>query len=362
MQTRNRATSSTVVLTTETLTLVPSEADEDDDDDDDDNEDGKDHKKENDTNDDDEDDAEENRRWTEQIFGGDSATLLLESSDDDEYYAAREAEDAAEAAEEVVVAPISRRGGRKLLPGLPDLASTTAPVAVQEEARKKRTLAYQKQYREKLQDGEIDPNVEITGNQSKTLRTMSEVKNDRLEKGQVFTDKDYLLLRVKEEANLRGITIKMAKSDATKFVAYSEDVLDFYVQATIAFKTGCTVKHAIVRPMDVDHSWNGVIPGVKIHPIHKAEEEAAEAAAAAAKAAVTSSPQPPKKRGRGKAGKSKGKAETVKDDDTPFAIVSKYKSAVSTSAATVGGVLPTQQQNRNPQHKERWPLHTSIMT
>ena len=98
---------------------------------------------------------------------------------------------------------------------------------------------------------------------------MSEVKNDRLEKGQVFSDKDFLLLRVKEEANLRGITLKMAKSDASKFVAYSEDVLDFYVQATIAYKTGCTVKHAIVRPMDVDHSWNGVIPGVKIHPIQR---------------------------------------------------------------------------------------------
>ena len=88
--------------------------------------------------------------------------------------------------------------------------------------------------------------------------------------------------------------MKMAKSDASKFVAYSEDVLDFYVQATIAYKTGCTVKHAIVRPMDVDNTWNGVIPGVKIHPIHKAEEEAA---AAAAKTAVASSPSLPRKGG-----------------------------------------------------------------
>jgi hypothetical protein len=64
-------------LTTETLTLVPSEADDDDDDDDDDNEDDKDHKNMDDTNDDD-DDVEENRRWTEQIFGGDSAAQLLE--------------------------------------------------------------------------------------------------------------------------------------------------------------------------------------------------------------------------------------------------------------------------------------------
>ena len=169
MQTRNRATSSTVVLTTETLTLVPSEADDDDDDDDDDNEDDKDHKNMDDTNDDD-DDVEENRRWTEQIFGGDSAMQLLESSDDDEYYATREADDEAEAAKDVVVAPISGRGGRKLLPGLPDLAPTTAPPAVQEKARRARTLAYQKQYRDNLQDEEFDPDVEITGNQSNTLR------------------------------------------------------------------------------------------------------------------------------------------------------------------------------------------------
>ena len=81
---------------------------------------------------------------------------------DDEYYATREAEDAAEAAEDVVVAPISHWGGRKLLPGLPDLAPTTVPLAVQEKARRARTLAYQKQYRENLQDGEIDPDMEIT--------------------------------------------------------------------------------------------------------------------------------------------------------------------------------------------------------
>ena len=87
---------------------------------------------------------------------------LLESSDDDEYYAAREADDEAEAAEDVVVAPISGRGGRKLLPGLPNLAPTTAPPAVQEKARRARTLAYQKQYRENLHDGEFDPDVEIT--------------------------------------------------------------------------------------------------------------------------------------------------------------------------------------------------------
>ena len=258
---------------------------------------------------------------------------LLESSDDDEYYAVCEANNEGEAAEDVVVAPISGRGGCKLLPGLPDLAPTTAPPAVQEKAWRARTLAYQKQYRENLQDEEFDPDVEITGNQSNTLRTMSEVKNCRLEKGQVFSNKDYLFLR--------GITMKMAKSDASKFVAYSEDVLDFYVQATIAYKTGCTVKHAIVRPMDVDNTWNGVIPGVKIHPIHEAEERAAEAAVAA-KAAVASSPQPPKKRGRGKAVKSKGKTKTVNEGDTTsFAIVSKYKSAVSTSAATEAGTTIT---------------------
>jgi hypothetical protein len=289
MLTRQRATA---VLTSETLTLIPSECDDDDDDinnndnkvnedkvDDDDDDD--DHNNNDDDDDDhnNNDDDDENRRWTEKIFGasdGGTSTaqkLELESSDDDEYYAAREAEEAAEAAKPEAVIPISSRGGRKLLPGLPPLAPTDAPESVQESARHTRRLEYQKQYREKLKGGKCDPRIELTGNDSPTLRTMSEVKNCRLEKDQVFASKESLLLRVKEEANLRGITIHTPKSDATKFVAYSEEVLDFFVQATISMRKACTVKHAIVRHGDVDMSWNGVIPGLEIHPILKAKEE-----------------------------------------------------------------------------------------
>jgi hypothetical protein len=60
---------------------------------------------------------------------------------------------------------------------------------------------------------------------------MAEVKNCRLEKGHNFSNKEILMLRVKEEANLRGITMRMSKSDSTKFVAWSEDALDFFVLA-----------------------------------------------------------------------------------------------------------------------------------
>ena len=44
-----------------------------------------------------------------------------------------------------------------------------------------------------------------TGVQSTILQTMAEVEAARLELGHSFHDKDVLLLRIAEEANLRGI-------------------------------------------------------------------------------------------------------------------------------------------------------------
>jgi hypothetical protein len=42
---------------------------------------------------------------------------------------------------------------------------------------------------------------------------MNEVEKSRLEKGHTFQTRTILLLRTKEEANLRGISIKVEKSD-----------------------------------------------------------------------------------------------------------------------------------------------------
>ena len=152
-------------------------------------------------------------------------------------------------------------------------------------------------------------------------------------KGQNFENKDILLLRVKEEANLRGITLKLSKSDAAKFVAWSEDVIDFYVHANHSYSKGYMVKHAIVRPMDVDNSWDGKIHGVKIHPILKAEEEAAAAARVAAAIAKSTNSPPTTKQGKGKTGKGKGGLK--KNDDT---MLPAYASTAYTAA---GGVLST---------------------
>ena len=324
-----RGKANNAVLTAETLTLLPSDDEfetqrddinnntineEGDDDDDDDNN----------------EDKAENRRWTAKIFG-DSATMALQYSDDDEYWEAQKAMEEDDDDDNVIIMSTKRRGGRKLLKGLPALAPKDAPEHVKEAAKVDRRREYQKARRKKLKEGSYDDDcVVLTGNHCPTLRPMAEVKNDRLERGQVFSNKDIIELRVKEEANLRGITIKTAKSDSAKYVVWSEDALDFYVHANHSYGE-YRVKHAIVRPMDVDDTWNGEIHGVKIHPINKAEEEAAELAAAAKVAAA--SPSPMGMKGKGK-GKGKGKAKKDMTSTTS-------SSLSATACAAAGGTSST---------------------
>ena len=336
---RTRGQANNAVLTNETLTLLPSDNkfetqhdvvdnieetinEEGEEEEEDDDEDG--------------DDEEENRRWTAKIFG-DTAATELQYSDDDEYWAAQKAMDEDDDDDDVVFMGTKRGGGRKLLKGLPPLAPKDAPEHVRVAAKAERTREYQKARRKKLKEGSYDDDcVEISGNHSRTLRPMAEVKNDRLEKGQVFTNKDIIELRVKEEANLRGITIKTAKSDCAKYVVWSEDALDFYVHANHSYG-GYRVKHAIVRPMDVDDTWDGKIPGVKIHPILKAEDEAAELAAA--KAAAAASPSP-RKGLKGKGGKAKAKKGMTSSSTTARAS-SSTASSCSTAFAAADGISST---------------------
>jgi hypothetical protein len=73
-----------------------------------------------------------------------------------------------------------------------------------------------------------------------------------------------LLLRTKEEANLRGISIKVEKSDVLRFICWSRDEPEFVVIAYHSLEKGYEVKHALVRDMDTDDTWNGIIPGGKL--------------------------------------------------------------------------------------------------
>jgi hypothetical protein len=92
---------------------------------------------------------------------------------------------------------------------------------------------------------------------------MSDVEQSRLMKGQTFKTKDILLLRTKEEANLRGISIKVEKSDLYHFICWSRDFPSFTVIAYHSITNGYQVRVAQVREMDNDPDWNGIIPGGK---------------------------------------------------------------------------------------------------
>ncbi len=72
----------------------------------------------------------------------------------------------------------------------------------------------------------------------------------RLEKGQTFVSWQYVLLRVKEEANLREIRIRIEKSDHAKLVCWSRETVDFFVFARHSYKKGYEIITAVVRPMD----------------------------------------------------------------------------------------------------------------
>ena len=68
---------------------------------------------------------------------------------------------------------------------------------------------------------------------------------------------------MKEETNLRGIGIKVEKSDLFRFVRWSREDPTFVVMAYQSLKNGYIVKVCLVRDMDFDDDWNGIIPGGK---------------------------------------------------------------------------------------------------
>ncbi len=65
----------------------------------------------------------------------------------------------------------------------------------------------------KLKSPNKCPVSDYSGNHHPTLCTMNEVEKACLSKGHTFQTRKLLLLRTKEEANLRGISIKVEKSD-----------------------------------------------------------------------------------------------------------------------------------------------------
>ena len=84
---------------------------------------------------------------------------------------------------------------------------------------------------------------------------MTEVQGCRLSKGQTFSHRDIIILRVKEEANLRGLSVRTEISDNRQVVCWSREAVDFYVHATQSLTHAFRVDTCVVRPTDSDPGW-----------------------------------------------------------------------------------------------------------
>ena len=71
---------------------------------------------------------------------------------------------------------------------------------------------------------------------------MSEVEKGRLLEGQVFRTKDLVHLRIAEEANLRGISTRVQRSDVVNLLVVG---INLYVHASLYENTGWHVYTAI---------------------------------------------------------------------------------------------------------------------
>ena len=106
-----------------------------------------------------------------------------------------------------------------------------------------------------------DDNNVLTGDQTKQLRTMSEVEKGRLLGGQVFRTKEIVHLRIAEEANLRGISTRVQRSDVVNLLVVG---VNFYVHTTLYENTGWRVHTAICREGD---------DTLQIPPLHRVDLE-----------------------------------------------------------------------------------------
>ena len=86
----------------------------------------------------------------------------------------------------------------------------------------------------------------VSADQIEQLRPMSVVENHRLVEGDTFKKKN-LQLRMSEEANLRGITMRVNRSDVMKLTVAG---INFNVNATFHEHSGWVVHTAVCREGD----------------------------------------------------------------------------------------------------------------
>ncbi len=89
--------------------------------------------------------------------------------------------------------------------------------------------------------------IEYSGDNTPTLRTMDLVQASRLHAGHNIIDKEYVKLRIAEEAMLRGIDVRWKTSTNSHMVVVGDR---FFVSANLNEKEGWIVKEANVRSGD----------------------------------------------------------------------------------------------------------------
>ena len=90
-----------------------------------------------------------------------------------------------------------------------------------------------------LREAEIHHNestatIIFTGNLSPTLRTMDQVRRERLRVGLTFPNQEIILLRVAEEANLRHLYFSTVKSDSAKLLCRGKHGFLVYANNSVA--------------------------------------------------------------------------------------------------------------------------------
>jgi hypothetical protein len=203
---------------------------------------------------DDDDDADEAFR---DLVGAKTSgldDLAYSSDDDDEDYDDGMEEEAR--AIEYSTSRTFRPGHRhlaNLIPGGPlppsyDGMSKTEVAFAKSEFKKKRKKYTDALRVKRLKENNDDYEQEsFSGCLTTVLRPMTDVQNVRLEVNHNFPDKEMLLMRVAEEANLRGVNVYCARSDLRDYVCTGSK---FCVRASHTEQNGWMVSVASVRESD----------------------------------------------------------------------------------------------------------------
>ena len=173
--------------------------------------------------------------------------------DDDDYYDDEMDEEALRI--EYSDGKVSRPGRRmtNLIPGGPMPPSYDGMSAAEKAAAKKAFKKVRKKYTDALRKTRLKENnddydpEQFSGCLALFLRPMTDVEKGRLEVNHTFPDKEMLLMRVAEEANLRGINTYISRSDTRDFMCTGPK---FCVKASQTELLGWTVNVASVRESD----------------------------------------------------------------------------------------------------------------